>query len=184
MNIPRRIGEPKNNNGSVKLTSLITYLNPLTLDKKPRCIFKRSWWYVLNTLSELLIRANRTKSYVDYIDSPVILFFNSVVKRLQFEWFKLLLSVPFLQLEWGLPCSDISFWAVKQVLAVRSQLCACIINWMDCRQIDRTGCDFAPTDNSELTQQDGRQGRRRQTLCDKRDNNFVCNNFSPNFTFL
>ena len=25
---------------------------------------------------------------------------------------------------------------------------------------------------------------RRQTLCDKRDNNFVWNNFSPNFTFL
>ena len=28
------------------------------------------------------------------------------------------------------------------------------------------------------------EGGRRQTLCDKRDNNFVCNNFSPNFTFL
>ena len=28
------------------------------------------------------------------------------------------------------------------------------------------------------------EGRRRQTLCDKRDNNFVWNNFSPNFTFL
>ena len=71
----------------------------------------------------------------------MILFFNSVAidslfKRLQFEWFKLLLSVPFLQLEWGRLCSDISFWAVKQVLAVRSQLCACIINWMDYRQID------------------------------------------------
>ena len=26
--------------------------------------------------------------------------------------------------------------------------------------------------------------RRRQTLCDKRDNNFVWNNFSPNFNFL
>ena len=26
--------------------------------------------------------------------------------------------------------------------------------------------------------------RRRQTLCDKRDNNFVWNNFSPSFTFL
>ena len=26
--------------------------------------------------------------------------------------------------------------------------------------------------------------RRRQTLCDKRDNNFVWNNFSPNFTLL
>ena len=26
--------------------------------------------------------------------------------------------------------------------------------------------------------------RRRQTLRDKRDNNFVSNNFSPNFTFL
>ena len=26
--------------------------------------------------------------------------------------------------------------------------------------------------------------RRRQTLCDKRDNNFVWNNFSPKFTFL
>ena len=26
--------------------------------------------------------------------------------------------------------------------------------------------------------------RRRQILCDKRDNNFVWNNFSPNFTFL
>ena len=26
--------------------------------------------------------------------------------------------------------------------------------------------------------------RRRQTLCDKRDNNFLSNNFSPNFTFL
>ena len=26
--------------------------------------------------------------------------------------------------------------------------------------------------------------RRRQTLCDKRDNNFIWNNFSPNFTFL
>ena len=55
---------------------------------------------------------------------------------------------------------------------------------MDCRQIDCTGCDFAPTDNSELTQQEEGEGRRRQTLCDKRDNNFVCNNFSPNFTFL
>ena len=120
---------------------------------------------------------------------PVILFFNSVdsvFKRLQFEWFKLLLSVPFLKLEWGRLCSDISFWGVKQVLAMCSQLCACIINWMDCCRIDLycTGCDFAPTDNSELTQQDGRLGRRRQTLCDKRDNNFVCNNFSPNFAFL
>ena len=26
--------------------------------------------------------------------------------------------------------------------------------------------------------------RRRQTLCDKRDNNFAWNNFSPKFTFL
>ena len=26
--------------------------------------------------------------------------------------------------------------------------------------------------------------RRRQTLCDKCDNNFVWNNFSPNFSFL
>ena len=26
--------------------------------------------------------------------------------------------------------------------------------------------------------------RRRQTLCDKHDNNFVWNNFSPNFSFL
>ena len=26
--------------------------------------------------------------------------------------------------------------------------------------------------------------RTRQTLCDKRDNNFVWNNVSPNFTFL
>ena len=26
--------------------------------------------------------------------------------------------------------------------------------------------------------------RRRQTLCDKRDNNFVWKNFPPNFTFL
>ena len=26
--------------------------------------------------------------------------------------------------------------------------------------------------------------RRRQTLCDKRDNNFVSNTFSPNFTLL
>ena len=25
--------------------------------------------------------------------------------------------------------------------------------------------------------------RRRQTLCDKRDNNFVWNNFSPDFFF-
>ena len=49
---------------------------------------------------------------------------------------QLLLSVPFLQLEWGRLCSDISFWAVKQVLATRSQLRACILNWMDYRQID------------------------------------------------
>lgn len=124
--------------GSVKLTSLITYLNGLTLDKKSRCIFKRSWWYILNTSSERLIRPNRIKSYIDYIGQPVILFFNSVdsvFKRLQFEWFKLLLTVPLLQLEWGRPFSDISFWAVKQVLAMRSQLCACIINWMNYRQI-------------------------------------------------
>ena len=69
----------------------------------------------------------------------MILFFNSVdsvFKRLQFEWFKLLLSVPFLQLEWGRLCSDISFWAVKQALAMRNQLFACVINWMDYRQID------------------------------------------------
>ena len=71
----------------------------------------------------------------------MILFFNSVAidslfKRLQFEWFKLLLSVPFLQLEWGRLCSDISFWAVKQALAMRNQLFACVINWMDYRQID------------------------------------------------
>ena len=26
--------------------------------------------------------------------------------------------------------------------------------------------------------------RRRQTLCDKRDNNFVSKNISPNYTFL
>ena len=26
--------------------------------------------------------------------------------------------------------------------------------------------------------------RRRQTLCDKRDNNFVWNNFSPDFFFI
>ena len=26
--------------------------------------------------------------------------------------------------------------------------------------------------------------KRRQTLCDKRDNNFVWKNMSPNFTFL
>ena len=28
------------------------------------------------------------------------------------------------------------------------------------------------------------EGRRRQTSSDKPDNNFVCNNFSPIFTFL
>ena len=33
---------------------------------------------------------------------------------------------------------------------------------------------------------DSRTGKwkRRQTLCDKRDNNFVWNNISPNFTFF
>ena len=36
--------------------------------------------------------------------------------------------------------------------------------------------------NRELMQQDGRL-RGQQTLFAKRDNNFVCNNFSPNFTF-
>ena len=81
----------------------------------------------------------------------MILLFNSVdsvLKRLQFEWFKLLLSVPFLQLEWGRLCSDISFWAVKQVLATRSQLCACIIklNGLSPDHGPVTGCDFARTD--------------------------------------
>ena len=37
--------------------------------------------------------------------------------------------------------------------------------------------------NSEFTQQDG-SGKKTATLCDKRDNNFVSNNFPPNFTFL
>ena len=36
---------------------------------------------------------------------------------------------------------------------------------------------------SELTKQNGR-GRRRQTLCDKRDNNFILKNFPPNFTLF
>ena len=35
---------------------------------------------------------------------------------------------------------------------------------------------------SELTAKHNR--RRRQTLCEKRDNNFVWSNFSPNLTFL
>ena len=37
--------------------------------------------------------------------------------------------------------------------------------------------------SSELTQQDGKK-KRRQTLCDKRDNNFVSKTFPPNFTLL
>ena len=37
---------------------------------------------------------------------------------------------------------------------------------------------------SELTLKEGRGKKTRQTLCDKRDSNFVCYNFSPNFTLL
>ena len=33
-------------------------------------------------------------------------------------------------------------------------------------------------------QEDGTEERRRQALCDKRDNNFVWNSFSPVFTFF
>ena len=35
----------------------------------------------------------------------------------------------------------------------------------------------------ELSQQDGRE-KKTAKLCDKRDNNFVWNKFSPNFTLL
>ena len=34
-------GKPKNNNDSVKLTSLITYLNGLTLDKKNLDVYSK-----------------------------------------------------------------------------------------------------------------------------------------------
>ena len=45
---------------------------------------------------------------------------------------------------------------------------------------------IAPSSTFSLVNLRNRTGeeRRRQTLCDKRDNNFVWNNFSPNFTFL
>ena len=38
--------------------------------------------------------------------------------------------------------------------------------------------------NSEYLRNRTGEGRRRQTLCDKRYNNFVRNNFLPNFTFF
>ena len=37
--------------------------------------------------------------------------------------------------------------------------------------------------NSEISQLDGRE-KKTANLCDKRDNNFVWNKFSPNFTLL
>jgi len=45
---------------------------------------------------------------------------------------------------------------------------------------------IAPSSTFSLVNLRNRTGeeRRRQSLCDKRDNNFVWNNFFPNFTFL
>ena len=43
-------------------------------------------------------------------------------------------------------------------------------------------CEYGPV-AWNLRNRTGEE-RRRQTLCDKRDNNFVWNNFSPNFTLL
>ena len=47
-------------------------------------------------------------------------------------------------------------------------------------------CSFGPHFGLKIVNLRNRTGeeRRRQTLRDKRDNNFVSNNFSPNFTFL
>ena len=44
----------------------------------------------------------------------------------------------------------------------------------------------APFPQNQLVSLRNRTGeeRRRQTLCDKRDNNFVWNNFPPSFTLL